>query len=415
VAGPAVEADRAGGIELSIVMPCLNESETLETCIRKAQGFLQRSGIRGEIVIGDNGSIDGSQEIARRNGARVIDVPLRGYGAALYFATLGARGKYVIMGDSDDSYDFTDLMPFVQKLREGNDLVMGNRFLGGIKPGAMPWKNRYIGNPILSGIGRLTFRCPAKDFHCGLRGYSLEAFRRMDLRTTGMEFASEMVIKATLMGMRISEVPTTLSPDGRSRAPHLRPWRDGWRHLRFMLLYSPRWLFIYPGAVSILVGMLVGGWLLPAPRWVGSVRLDIHTLLYAGIAVVLGFQSVLFGFFAKAFAMNEGLLPPDKKLEKLFKIITLEVGLVIGFALLAAGVAGSAASVLYWRHRDFGMLDASRMFRFVIPSALALTLGVQMIFGSFFLSVLGLRVRRYPPTSEVAEAVAAAAKGEKAG
>lgn len=386
--------------ELSIILPCLNEAATLESCIRKAQSFLDRAGIRGEIIVGDNGSTDGSPEIARRNGARVVVVPLRGYGAALYFATCAARGRYAIMGDSDDSYDLADLAPFVAKLREGYDLVMGNRFQGGIKPGAMPWKNRYVGNPILSGIGRLLFRCPAKDLHCGLRGFSLDAFRRMDLRTTGMEYASEMVIKAQLLHMRIAEVPTTLAPDGRDRAPHLRPWGDGWRHLRFMLLYSPRWLFVYPGAILILLGLLVGGWLLPGPRFIGHVRFDIHTLLYAAIAVILGFQSVLFGFFAKAFAMNEGLLPPDPALDRLFRIITLEVGLVVGFALLIAGIVGSVAATLHWGQTSFGMLDPSRTFRTVLPSALALTLGVQVIFGSFFLSVLGLRIRRLPPPAE---------------
>ena len=290
-------------------MPCLNEAETLETCIRKARDFLERHGVRGEIVIGDNGSTDGSQEIARRCGARVVDVKVRGYGAALYHATLAARGKYVIMGDSDDSYDFSDLMPLLKELRAGRDLVMGNRFPGGIKPGAMPWKNRYLGNPILSGLGRLFFKCPVRDFHCGLRGYSAEAFRRMDLQTTGMEFASEMVIKATLLGMDVAEAPTTLSPDGRSRPPHLRPWRDGWRHLRFMLLYSPRWLFLYPGLLLMLLGLGVGAWLLPQPRQVGGTVLDVHTLLYAAAAVLLGFQTCMFAVLARAFAASRKLLP----------------------------------------------------------------------------------------------------------
>ena len=246
---------KARPIEVTIVMPCLNEAETLETCIRKAMGYLEHSGVSGEIVIGDNGSTDGSQQIALRCGARVVKVSMRGYGAALYGASLAARGKYIIMGDSDDSYDFSHLDPFVEKLREGYDLVMGNRFKGGIKPGAMPWKNRYIGNPILSTIGKILFHCPASDFHCGLRSYSKDAFTRMDLRTTGMEFASEMVIKATLSGMKITEVPTTLSPDGRTRPPHLRPYRDGWRHLRFMLLFSPNWLFLIPGLFLMMAGL----------------------------------------------------------------------------------------------------------------------------------------------------------------
>ena len=254
-------------VELSIVMPCLNEAETLARCIGKATRFLDESGVAGEIVIGDNGSTDGSIEIAERHGARVVDVPIRGYGAAVYHAALAAKGRYVIMGDADDSYDFSALAPLVAKLRDGYDVVMGNRFLGGIRPGAMPWKNRYIGNPILSSIGRLFFRCPARDFHCGLRGFSADAFRRMDLRTTGMEFASEMVIRATLLGMRITEVPTTLDPDGRSRPPHLRPWRDGWRHLRFMLLFSPRWLFLIPGLALMLTGHYRYGVALDGPRF----------------------------------------------------------------------------------------------------------------------------------------------------
>ena len=258
-------------VELTIVMPCLNEAETLEKCIVKARSFLERSGISGEVVIGDNGSTDGSIGIARRCGARVVDIPIRGYGAALNGAIIASRGKYCVMGDSDDSYDFSNLDLFVKELRAGADLVMGNRFLGGIEPGAMPWKNRYIGNPVLSGVGRFLFRAPAKDFHCGLRAFSRDAFLRMDLRTTGMEFASEMVIKATLMGMKIVEVPTTLSPDGRSRPPHLRPYRDGWRHLRFMLLFSPDWLFLYPGLVLMFAGLLLGAKLLASPVYINGV------------------------------------------------------------------------------------------------------------------------------------------------
>ena len=381
-------------VEISIVMPCLNEALTLETCIRKAMGFLTKHNVRGEVVIGDNGSTDGSQDIARRCGARVVDVPVRGYGAALYHATLACRGKYVIMGDSDDSYDFTDLMPFLDRLRVGDELVMGNRFLGGIKPGAMPWKNRYIGNPVLSAIGRFFFKCRARDFHCGLRGYSLDAFKRMDLRTTGMEFASEMVIKATLMGMRVSEVPTTLSPDGRNRPPHLRPWRDGWRHLRFMLLYSPRWLFIYPGAMLMFAGLVIGAWLLGGPRRVGSVTLDVHTLLYAAVAVLLGFQCACFGVFTKVFASEEGLRPKTPRWENMYRYVTLETGLVVGVALFAVGIAGSVAAVHRWRSEHFGNLDPSATMRVVIASALAMTLGAQTVLASFFLSVLGLRTRK---------------------
>jgi hypothetical protein len=271
---------------------------------------------------------------------------------------------------------------------------MGNRFMGGVRPGAMPWKNRYLGNPVLTAIGRLFFRCPARDFHCGLRGYSRQAYDRMDLQTTGMEFASEMVIKSTLLGMRIAEVPTTLSPDGRSRPPHLRPWRDGWRHLRFMLLYSPRWLFLLPGVLLILIGSIAFIRLLAGPVVVGRVTFDVHTLLYAAAAILIGVQAVLFAIFTKIFAVTEGLMPPARRLEKLFKYVTLELGLLIGVALVAIGAAGTLIAVTRWgAAHSFGGLDPRRMLRAVVPSVLALTLGFQAIFASFFLSVLGLRRR----------------------
>ena len=372
-------------------MPCLNEAETLGTCIGKARRFLEQHGINGEIVIGDNGSTDGSQEIARRQGARVVDVAERGYGAALSAAIREARGCYVIMGDSDDSYDLSNLMPFVEKLREGYELVLGNRFKGGIAPGAMPWKNRWIGNPILSGIGQLFFHCPVRDFHCGLRGFPAEAIKRLDLQTIGMEFASEMVIKATFLGMKIAEVPTTLSPAGRSRKPHLRPWHDGWRHLRFMLLYSPRWLFLYPGLFLIGLGVFVTLWLLPGPRQLGAVKLDVHTMLFAAVAVLLGVEAVSFAIFSKVFAINEGLLPADPRFMSLFKIFTLEVGLVLGAVLMAGGVTGSVYSVILWQRHSFGPLVPSEILRTVIPSVLALALGFHCVLSSFLLSILGLR------------------------
>ncbi len=378
--------------ELSVIMPCLNEALTLETCIRKARSFLDHSGVRGEIVVGDNGSTDGSQEIARRNGARVIDVPTRGYGAALSAASQAARGRFIIMADSDNSYDFTDLMPFLEKLREGFDLVMGNRFAGGIKPGAMPWKNKMIGNPALSGLGRLFFRTAARDFHCGIRGYSREAFDRMDLRTTGMEFASEMLIKATLLGMRVTEVPTILSPDGRDRPPHLRPWRDGWRHLRFMLLYSPRWLFFYPGLLLILAGLTVGTILMGGPIHLGGVTLDVHTLFFAGIAVLIGYQAILFATLSKIYAANAGLIPQNRALEWLFRYFTLEVGLIAGALVLLIGLIGSAYSFVLWDWRGFGVMDPRQLFRIVIPSGVCLAIGFQTILFSFFLSVLGLHL-----------------------
>jgi glycosyltransferase involved in cell wall biosynthesis len=317
-------------VELSIVTPCLNEAETLEICIKKAQAALREHGIVGEIVVADNGSTDGSQAIGTRMGARVVHVGVKGYGNAVLGGISIARGKFIIMGDADDSYDFTAIQPFIDKLREGYDLVMGNRFRGGIQPGAMPLLHRYLGNPLLSGIGRLFFSSACGDFHCGLRGFRKDAILKMDLRTTGMEFASELVVKATLFNMRISEVPVTLSPDGRSRPPHLRSWRDGWRHLRFLLLYSPRWLFLYPGILLMFLGLAIGLWLLPAPRTIGSVTFDVHTLLYSAAAIFIGFQSIIFALFAKVFAIRERLVPSDPQLDKLFRLFNLEKGLFVG-------------------------------------------------------------------------------------
>lgn len=377
-------------MELSIVMPCLNEAETLRVCVGKARGFLAEHGVDGEVVIADNGSTDGSQAIAREAGARVVDVSERGYGAALMGGIEAAGGRFVIMGDADDSYDFTRLGPFLEALRGGADLVIGNRFAGGIAPGAMPPLHYYLGNPVLTGIGRIFFGSPARDFHCGLRGFTRDAYRAMGLKTTGMEFASEMVVKATLLGMDVVEVPTTLSPDGRSRPPHLRSWRDGWRHLRFMLLYSPRWLFFYPGLLLMAAGCLAGLWLLPGPRTVGGITFDVHTLLYAAILVLVGFQAVLFAVFAKVFAITEGLVPRDPKVMRVFDHVTLETGLAVGALVLLAGVAGTGWSVSTWLSASFGDLVPSRELRVIIPSVLALALGSQIVLGSFFLSVLGL-------------------------
>jgi glycosyltransferase involved in cell wall biosynthesis len=381
-------------IEFSITMPCLNEAETLATCIKKAQEGIRSAGISAEIIVGDNGSTDGSQEIGRALGVRVVDIPERGYGSALYGATLAANGRYIIMGDADDSYDFSRLGAFVEKLREGHDIVMGNRFAGGIEAGAMPWKNRYIGNPILSGIGRLLFKCPVRDFHCGLRGFSRAAFDRLDLRTTGMEYASEMVIKATLHGMSIVEVPTTLKPDGRSRPPHLRPWRDGWRHLRFMLLYSPRWLFLIPGILLLLVGLSVGARLYFGALHVGAVTLDVSTLIYSAAAVLVGAQAVTFAVFAKAFVISQGLLPADTRFNSFMRYVNLEIGLVVGGFLLLAGVLGALSATYGWYTTGFGNLDPRAAIRTVVPSMVSLALGFEIVFASFFLSVLGLGVRR---------------------
>ena len=385
-----VPEENAPSVELSVVMPCLNEADTLETCIKKAQRALREHNIVGEIIVADNGSIDGSQTIATRMGARVIHVEAKGYGNALMGGISNARGKFIIMGDADDSYDFTAVGPFIDKLREGYDLVMGNRFRGGIKPGAMPFLHRYLGNPVLTGIGRLFFSSACGDFHCGLRGFRKDATPKMNLRTTGMEFASEMVVKATLFNMRIAEVPTTLSPDGRSHPPHLRSWRDGWRHLRFLLLYSPRWLFLNPGLLLMVIGAVIGAWLLPAPRTIWGITFDVHTLLYSMVAIIIGFQSVIFAIFTKTFAITEGLHPKGSRVDKWYRFVTLEKGLLTGTAFTVIGLIGSIYALSDWSSRLFGPLDPIQTLRVVIPSILALILGFQIILSSFFLSVLGL-------------------------
>jgi glycosyltransferase involved in cell wall biosynthesis len=391
--GGAAERPDADALELSIVMPCLNEAETLETCVEKARRFLSDYQVAGEIVVADNGSTDGSPQIAERLGARVVHVPEKGYGAALMGGITAARGRYVVMGDADDSYDFLQLGPFLDALREGYDLVMGNRFAGGIEPGAMPWLHRYIGNPVLSMIGKVFFKSPVNDFHCGIRGFSRAAVMKLDLRTARMEFASEMVVKATLHKMRIAEVPTTLSPDGRSRPPHLRTWRDGWRHLRFMLLYSPRWLFLYPGILLMVLGLLTGLWLLPGARYVGPVSFDVHTLLYAALMILVGFQAVVFSILTKVFAINEGLLPVDPRLNRLLHFFKLEGGLVAGGLLLVVGLLGTILALRDWSLTTFGVLDPTVVLRLVIPAVLFLVLGCEVILASFFLSVLRLHRR----------------------
>ena len=378
-------------LELSIVMPCLNEAETLGTCITKARQWLIKNRVAGEIIVADNGSTDGSQQIANALGARVVDVAQKGYGSALMGGITAARGKYVVMGDADDSYSFSHLNLFLDQLRQGYDLVMGNRFAGGIKPGAMKPLHKYLGNPVLTGIGRVLFKSPCGDFHCGLRGFNRAAVLKLDLRTTGMEFASEMVVKCTLNKLRIAEVPTVLFRDGRNRPPHLRSWRDGWRHLRFLLLYSPRWLFLYPGALLMLLGFLTSLWLLPGARTLGSVTFDIDTLLYAASAIVIGFQAVNFSVFTKIFAISEGLLPADKRLDRLFNYITLETGLVVGVLLVVAGFGMSVYAVSSWGAHSFGALEPGRILRIVIPSVTALMLGFEVILSSFFLSVLGMK------------------------
>ncbi|MEP6694706.1 MAG: glycosyltransferase family 2 protein [Chloroflexota bacterium] len=375
-------------------MPCLNEAVTVADCVKQARDALAKYGINGEVIVADNGSTDGSRELAAAAGARVVPVPVRGYGSALLAGIASSRGEYVVMGDADGSYDFFAIDRFLAKLREGYDLVMGNRFKGGVSEGAMPFLHKWLGNPVLSFLGRLFFSSDVGDFHSGLRGFRRSPILALDLRTTGMEFASEMVVKAAVQGLRITEVPVTLGPDKRGRPPHLRTWRDGWRHLRFLLLYSPRWLFLYPGALLMAVGALVGLWLLPGERAIGSVRLDVHTLVYAAAAVVLGFQAVIFALFTKTFAISEGLLPEDPRLTRLYRYVTLETGIVAAIVLVIVGLALGATAVGIWQTQGFGpIVDVPRTLRVVIVSSLAITLGVQTLFASFFLSVLGLSRR----------------------
>jgi glycosyltransferase involved in cell wall biosynthesis len=386
--------DISNPCDLSIVMPCLNEAETLAACIVKAQKGLEKTGIAGEILIADNGSTDGSVEIAEKLGARVVHVSAKGYGCALRGGFEAAKGRWIIMGDADDSYDFADIGGFIQKLSEGDDLVMGCRLPSGggsILPGAMPWKNRWIGNPILSRIGRIFYQTPIRDFHCGMRGFSKSAYERMEVKTTGMEFASEMVMSATLKKMRISEVPVTLHPDGRSRPPHLKPWRDGWRHLRFMLIYSPRWLFLIPGLLLATVGFALGVSLLITPMVFHRVVFDVGTLLVASMSVIVGSQLVSFGFFTKVFAIAGGILPKDPQFARVFRYFTLEKGIVAGLALLLLGLGLLIHALWIWKETSFGALAYPDNLRRIIPATTCIVLGIQVIFSSFFMSVLGLK------------------------
>lgn len=379
-------------MELTILMPCLNEALTLRTCIEKALRYLNSTGIEGEVLIADNGSTDGSQSIAQSCGARVVNVPIRGYGAALITGIEAAHGRFVIMGDSDDSYDFECLQPFVDALRQGHQLVMGNRFAGGIAPGAMPPLHRYLGNPVLSFVGRLFFHTPIKDFHCGLRGFSRHAMMELGLRCDGMEFASEMVVKASLAGLSITEVPTTLKPDGRDRPPHLRSWRDGWRHLRFLLLFSPHWLFLYPGLILFILGLAGLAALIPSPLSFGQVILDIHSMLYAAGATMTGLQLMMFAAFARVFAEEHGILPSSTWGRRLRGPLVLEFGLLVGLALFLTGIGLSIYSIIFWDRHDFGPLNPTQGMRIVIPSMTISMIGVQCLFASMFLGVLGLRV-----------------------
>jgi hypothetical protein len=378
-------------LELTLLMPCLDEARTVGACVAKARAFIEEHRIAGEVLVADNGSTDGSQEVAEREGARVLPVEERGYGAALAAGIAAARGRYVVMGDSDGSYDWADVMVFLERLRTGSELVMGNRFAGRIERGAMPLLHRYLGNPLLTAVGRCFFGSECGDFYCGQRGFAREAARRMDLRSQGMEFALEMLVKATLLEMRVTEVPVTLARDGRGRRSHLRTWRDGWRSLRFFLLYSPRWLFLYPGLCLMLGGTMLGLCILPGPRTVGGFELDVHTLLYCAVAVSLGFQLAVFFLFGKALAVVTGLHPPSPPVARVFGVLGLEHGLAIGAVLVAAGVAGSLRAAFGWASDGFGDLDPFLVMSITIPSALSLTLGCQVVCWSFYFSLLKLQ------------------------
>lgn len=369
-------------IELSIVMPCLNEAETVEACVRKAWGFLERERVEGEVIVGDNGSTDDSVILAKKAGAIVVAVREPGYGSTLLAAVSAAQGKYVIMGDSDDSYDLLSLDGILAELRKGHDLVMGNRFRGTILPSAMPWLHRYIGNPVLSFIGRLFFGGGRYDFHCGLRGFSREAFLRWNLNSPGMEFASEMVVKAILSGSSIADVPITLHPDGRSRRPHIRTWRDGWRHLRLLLLMSPSWLFLFPGLLLLGVGLTGGALIVPNQQWI----FDVHTLLYCGTAVIVGFNLVMFWVIARVIGARMNLLPSGKLLSHLTRQFTFEVGGLVGGFLFLSGIAASIYAVSVWSRVGFGNIDPTEVLRIVIPATSAIMLGLQIFFASFLVS-----------------------------
>ena len=385
-------AGDVAALELTILMPCLNEAETIEVCVRKALGFLKRSGVSGEVLIADNGSTDGSQGLAESQGARVVAVPERGYGAALLGGIRAAKGRFVIMGDADDSYDFENLDTMVERLRNGADLVMGNRFLGGIEKGAMPFLHRYLGNPVLSFIGKLFFKIPVSDFHCGLRGFNRDSMLSLGLQSPGMEFASEMVVKSALHERRIEEVPTTLRPDGRSRPPHLKTWRDGWRHLRFLLLHSPEWLFLFPGLIMIGLGvagvsLLAHGAIQISPH----IELDIHTLVAACFSFVIGTQLVMFSALARRYAMIEGVLPPAGSMKKFLLGMTLEPILQGALVLFIAGCIGTIFALGHWASVGFGPILYNGVVRVLVISLTAITASIQIAASGFLASVFTLR------------------------
>lgn len=378
-------------MELTILMPCLNESKTLAICINKAKTFLQQNNIDGEILVADNGSTDDSQKIAIENGARVINVEEKGYGSALISGCNNALGKYVIMGDSDDSYDFLNLMPFVEKLREGYDLVMGNRFKGGIEKGAMPSLHRYLGNPVLSFIGRILYHSKIKDFHCGLRGYNKESIQTLNLHTTGMEYASEMVVQATLHKLKICEVPTTLKKDGRDCAPHLRSWSDGWRHLTFLLMHAPNWLFLYPGLVLLSLGLIFSSFIIIQP--INNINFSVNTLIYSAIGIIVGFQLILFYLLTKKYASITKFIPISNKDSKIINF-TMNKGIFIGFILVLLGIIGLIIGLIIWSNNNFGDLNAEHMLKLTIPILIILVCGIQLIFSSFFLGILEIKIKK---------------------
>ena len=371
-------------------MPCLNEAETLAICIRKARTFLEENGVDGEVLISDNGSTDGSQEIAIAEGARVVTTQIKGYGSALINGCRNAYGKYVIMGDADDSYDFINLMPFLTKLREGYELVMGNRFSGGIEKGAMPWSHRYIGNPVLSFVGRLFFKSSIKDFHCGLRGYNKESILKLNLHTTGMEYASEMVVMSELANLRITEVPTTLKKDGRSRAPHLRSLRDGWRHLKFLFMYSPRWLFLYPGIFLLAIGIIGSCFLLGGVVNFYTVNLGIHTLLFCMTFVIVGFSIIDMFLLVKIYAYNHDFFPRTGRID-INERLKGDYFIFIGILLVLIGIVLSVFAVIRWGKADFGDLIPENMMRLVIPATTAMAVGVEAFFSGFLLEILKIK------------------------
>src|SRR5713101_8154145 len=385
---PRVASDAQSAVEVSVVIPCLNEANSIGICVSKAIGAFHTAGFRGEVVVADNGSTDGSIEIAENLGARVVRVEARGYGSALRAGIAAARGAFIVMGDADDSYDFSDVPRFVEQWRQGNEVVMGNRFRGEIKPGAMPWHHKYLGNPVLSSLLNLFFRAGMGDSHCGMRGFTRTVYDRMDLRSTGMEFASEFVIKAAQLGAKIAEIPITLWPDKRGRPPHLRSFRDGWRHLRFMLLYAPNWLFLLPGASLVLSGLFLVFWLLPGPRQISPrITLDIHTMIFGVIFTLLGVQILSIGSFAKVFSYSERFTHGTVSLRRILSRVTLESGLFLGGALFLAGFAGCGWVTWKWAASGFGPLQEVRQ---VLFWSMWLFIGVQVIFASFFLSMLGI-------------------------